>query len=149
MPREGITTLTRTKQRKPLVRNIVNSTTSSSVHKMEALATKALKKWMKLPRNATQAILYHPDVLNVPSCDSLKTKAKLSFLVAIDHSTDHLIQELKPLLPSLSFKMDLTSPLNATLYLFQQRNLSHPFPKLRSIVTTNCAYYRHNAGTTT
>ena len=95
----------------------VNSTTSSSVHKMEALATKALKKWLKLPRNATQAILYHPDVLNVPSCDSLKTKAKLSFLVAIDHSTDHLIQELKPLLsvPVIQNGLDITPQCNSIL----------------------------------
>ena len=66
-----------------------------SIKKLEAMAT---KKWLKLPRNATQAILYHPKVLNVS-----KAKAKLSLLVALNRSTDHLIQELRPLLSSESF----------------------------------------------
>ena len=76
----------------------VNPTSITAIKKVEAFATKALKKWLKLPRNATQATLYHPKVLNMPHYSSLKVKAKLSFLVAIDQSTDQLIQELKPLL---------------------------------------------------
>ena len=41
----------------------VNPTTSISIKKMEALSTKMIKRWLKLPRNA---ILYHLDVLKVP-----------------------------------------------------------------------------------
>ena len=44
----------------------VNPTSSMSIKKLEAMATKSIKKWLKLRRNATQAILYHPKVLNVP-----------------------------------------------------------------------------------
>ena len=45
----------------------VNPTSANAIKKIEASATKALKKWLKLPRNATQATLYHPEVLNVVS----------------------------------------------------------------------------------
>ena len=76
----------------------VNSTSANAIIKAEASATKALKRWLKLPRNATPATLYHPGVLGVPQLTDLKVKAKLSFLVAIDQSTDRLIQDLKPLL---------------------------------------------------
>ena len=76
----------------------VNPTSANSIIKAEASATRALKRWLKLPRNATRATLYHPGVLGVPQLTDLKVKAKLSFLVAIDQSTDRLIQDLKPLL---------------------------------------------------
>ena len=33
----------------------VNTTSSTSIKQMEAMATKAIKKWLKLPRNVTQA----------------------------------------------------------------------------------------------
>ena len=76
----------------------VNSTSANAIIKAEASATKALKRWLKLQKNATRATLYHPGVLGVPQLTDLKVKAKLSFLVAIDQSTDRLIQDLKPLL---------------------------------------------------
>ena len=80
----------------------VNPTSSTLIKQMEAMATKAIKKWLKLPRNATQAILYHPKVLNVPKAQNIKLEAKLSLLAAINRFIDHLIQELKPRLSSNS-----------------------------------------------
>ena len=44
-----------------------------------------------------------PEVLNVPSAQNIDVKAKLSLLVALNRSTDHLVQELRPLLSSKSF----------------------------------------------
>ena len=76
----------------------INPTSANAIKKAEAIATKALKKWLKLPRNATQTTLYHPEVLNALQLSNLKVKAKPSFLVSINQSTDRLIQELKPLL---------------------------------------------------
>ena len=67
------------------------------------MATKSVKKWLKLPRNANQAILYHPKVLNVPKAQNIKVKPKLSLFVALNRSTDQLVQELRPLLSSESF----------------------------------------------
>jgi len=88
----------------------VNSTSDNAIKKIEACATKALKKWLKLARNATQATLYHPEVLDVPHFSCLKVKAKLIFLVAIDQSTDRLIQELRPLLSVPNIRKGLDIP---------------------------------------
>ncbi len=56
--------------------------TTTSIKKMEAASTKLIKKWWKLPRNATQAILYHPDVLKVPR-GRLKSRSWLPFFSSL------------------------------------------------------------------
>ena len=60
---------------------------------MEASTTKLIKKWLRLPRNVIQAIVYHPDVLKVPQSSTIKTKAKVSFLAAILQTLDPLLRE--------------------------------------------------------
>ena len=65
---------------------------------------KSDQKWLKLPRNHTQVILYHPKVLNVLKAQNINFKAKLSLSATINRSTYHFIQELKLLLSSNSLK---------------------------------------------
>ena len=61
----------------------INALSKSTLTKLESVSTKCLKKWLNLPRNATRAILYHPEVLNCPQVTFQYEKASLSFLVAI------------------------------------------------------------------
>ena len=59
-----------------------------------------LKKWLSLSRNATCATLYHPKVLKSPQPTFQYKKASLSYLIAIETSSDHVVTELQPLLYS-------------------------------------------------
>ena len=73
-----------------------------------------LKKWLKLPRNATQAILYHPTVLAVPSTTSCYTKAKVSYMSSILASSNPAIIELNHLIDSPAFLRRQEIPTEAT-----------------------------------
>ena len=73
-----------------------------------------LKKWLKLPRNATQAILYHPSVLAVPSVLSCYTKAKVSYMSSILASSDPAIIELNHLIDSPAFLKRQEIPTEAS-----------------------------------
>ena len=68
----------------------------SSLQKIHSLATKYLKKWLCLPRNAT---LYHPSGLNCPNIPAIKMQAKISYTnltsTCIFTYPDHLLHELK------------------------------------------------------
>ena len=58
----------------------------------QSTATKFIKKWLRLPRNARQAILFHPEALNCPHLPTERLKVKVSQLATIYTSCD-----LKPL----------------------------------------------------
>ena len=88
----------------------VDAISRSSLHKMEALATKMLKRWLGLPRSATKAILYHPHVLKCPQVSFMYKKSSLSYLVAIEGSSDNLVTELIPLLDSAVTRKHLGIP---------------------------------------
>ena len=88
----------------------INAITKHVVTKMEAMATKMLKKWLNLPRNATNAILYNPSVLNCPQVSYLYLKASLGYLAALETSNDSTITELLPLLDSKKLKHSLGFP---------------------------------------
>ena len=76
----------------------VNPSTTKVIKNLEASSTRLIKKWLNLPKSATQAILYHPDVLNIPQVNTIRLKAKISYLSAILNSPDLLIRELRVLL---------------------------------------------------
>ena len=55
-----------------------------------------MKRWLNLPRNyCTPATVFHPDVLDLPFLPHFKESAKLSFILAVEHSIDPLITELR------------------------------------------------------
>ena len=56
--------------------------------------------------NATQAIFYHRDVLNVPQLNTIKLKAKLSFSEILN-LPDPIVHELWDLLKEERFQQDL------------------------------------------
>ena len=59
-----------------------------------------MKRWLNLPRNATQVLLYHPEVMKIPQLSTIKLKAKLTYLTAIMKSPDSLVHQLQELLVS-------------------------------------------------
>ena len=50
----------------------------NGIRSIQSTATKFIKKWLRLPRNATQAILFHPEALNCPHLPNERLKAKVS-----------------------------------------------------------------------
>ena len=98
----------------------VNRLPKTFLKKLEDLGTKKLKKWLHLPKSATRAILYHPQVLSCPQISVLYKKAKLSYLVAIEASADEAIKELHLLInnspnirDALGFSQDCLSVIEA------------------------------------
>ena len=72
----------------------VNPLSSTTIKKMNSLATRYIKKWLGLSRSTTVAVIHHPSVLNIPTIESCSTKSKLSFLSAVTLSPDPLIKEI-------------------------------------------------------
>ena len=95
----------------------VNPISSTLLKKLEQTIGTLLKKWLKLPRNATQAILYHPSVLAVPAVSSCYTKAKVSYMSFILASSDTAITELNHLIDSPAFLKRQEIPTEAAICL--------------------------------
>ena len=56
----------------------VNQTSTTRIQNLEAVATRKMKKWLNLPRNATQVLLYHPKVMKIHQLSIIKLKAKIT-----------------------------------------------------------------------
>ena len=54
-----------------------------------------LKRWLNLPRNCTPGTVFHPSVLDLPFLPHFEECAKLSYVLAIERSSDPLIVELR------------------------------------------------------
>ena len=66
----------------------VNVVAKTTINKMNATATKYIKRWLGLTRSTSVAIIHHPAVLDIPFLQEFRTKAKLSYLSAVTLSTD-------------------------------------------------------------
>ena len=95
----------------------VNPISSTLLKKLEQTIETLLKKWLKLPLNATQAFLYHPSVLAVPAVSSCYTKAKVSYMSSILASLDTAIIERNHLIDSPAFLKRHEIPTEATTCL--------------------------------
>ena len=111
----------------------INTITKHVLTKMEAMATKMLKKWLNLPRNATKAILYHPSLLNCPQVSYLYLKASLGYLAALESSNDSTITELLPLLDSKKLRRSLGFPSECFDILEAGRNSVSSIPSLKKL----------------
>ena len=91
----------------------VDPISDNGIRSIQSTATKFIKRWLKLPRNATQAILFHPAALNCPHLPTERLKAKVSQLATISTSCDTKIQEITFNLSSPSFVKALHIPNEA------------------------------------
>ena len=71
----------------------VDAVSSCTISKLESIATRFLKKWLKLPRCASRVILYYPGVC-CPSITHVSREAKLSLLSCVSATSDPRLQEL-------------------------------------------------------
>ena len=85
----------------------MNQTSTTRIQNLEAVATRKMKKWLNLPRNATQVLLYHPEVMKIPQLSSIRLKAKITYLTAIMKCPDPLVHQLQELLVSNDVQQNL------------------------------------------
>jgi len=64
---------------------------AGTISKLQSIATCFLKKWLKLPRSASRAMLYYPGVC-YSSVSHVSREAKLSLLSCISATSDLRIQ---------------------------------------------------------
>ena len=63
-----------------------------------------MKQWLNVPHHCTPGTVFHPDVLDLPFLPHLKESAKLSYILAVEHSVDPIIVELRHSLLSNDFQ---------------------------------------------
>ena len=117
----------------------VNPSTSKVIKNLEASSTRLIKKWLNLPKSATQAILYHPDVLNIPQVNTIRLKAKISYLSAILNSPDLLIRELRVLLnnPKVQSNLDVSNICWKFVDSAPDKIASFPLVKKKCVTAVN------------
>ena len=71
----------------------VDAVSSWTISRLESIATRFLKKWLKLPCSASRVILYYPGVC-CPSITHVSREAKLSLLSCVSATSDPRLQEL-------------------------------------------------------
>ena len=71
----------------------VDAIPESTIKSLQNSATRFIKKWLNLPRCATPAAIFHPEVLNLPFLPHLRERAKLAFVSQIEASKDPYIRQ--------------------------------------------------------
>ena len=82
-----------------------NLTCKSTILKLENNISKLLKKWLRLPKNATRVLFHHPSaaIIGVPPLQHVKTSTKLSFICALMNTSDPTISEITHLIDDKDF----------------------------------------------
>ena len=97
----------------------------TTVNKMNAMATKYVKRWLGLTRSTSVAIIHHLAVLDIPFLQEFRTKAKLSYLSAATLSANPLIAEISSLaLRDPSEKSQCISPEAITTFSVAKRSVA-------------------------
>ena len=112
---------------------MVDQIQPTTIAPLENLIAKFVKKWLKLPRNATQAIIYQPSVVKTPSLTSMKIRAKLLLLVSLNHSMDLSLTELNTILndPAFLRRNDIS---DETSGLFEMVDQGQPDKALKAAI---------------
>jgi len=112
---------------------MVDQIQPTTIAPLENLIAKFVKKWLKLPRNATQAIIYQPSVVKTPSLTSMKIRAKLLLLVSLNHSMDPSLTELNTILndPAFLRRNDIS---DETSGLFEMVDQGQPDKALKAAI---------------
>ena len=76
----------------------VDRISQSTINKLQTRVTSFLKRWLRIPRCATLASIFHPDVTNFPYLPHVQEKAKLRLLAQVRLSQDRSIKEIEDLI---------------------------------------------------
>ena len=81
----------------------VDAIPDSSIRKVQSQCARKIKSWLGLTRGVTNAVIHHPNVIDIPTISEYRTKAKLTFLSSILTSKDPMITEISELLLDQDF----------------------------------------------
>ena len=81
----------------------VDVTPHSSIKKVQSQCTRKIKSWLGLTRGITNAVLHHPNVIDIPTISEYHTKRKPTFLSSILTSEDPMINEISDFLLNQDF----------------------------------------------
>ena len=98
-------------------------------------------RWLKLPRNAMQAILFHPSALNCPHLPTERLKAKVSQLATISTSCDTRINFN---LTSPSFVKAFHIPNEAVNILHSAQSSIADLPQAKQLIKEATANIKSN-----
>ena len=122
----------------------VDPISDNGIRSIQTTATKFIKKWLRLPRNATQAILFHPEALNCPHLPTERLKAKVSQLATISTSRDVRIQEINFNLSTPSFVKALHIPNEAVNILHSAQSSIAGLPHAKQLIKLASASIKFN-----
>ena len=94
----------------------------SSIKKVQSQCTKKIKGWLGLTRGVTNAVIHHPNVIDIPTIAEYRTKAKLIFLSSILTSKDPVITEISELLLDQDFTRSQCIPSEVNQVLDLAKN---------------------------
>ena len=91
----------------------------SSIKKVQSHCTRKIKSWLGLTRGVTNAVIHHPNAIDIPAISEYHTKAKLTFLSSILTLEDTMITEISKLLlhQGLTRSQHIPSEVNQILAL--------------------------------
>ena len=123
---------------------MVNPISTSGISSIQRMATKFIKKWLRLPRNATQAILFHPEALNCPYLPTERLRAKVSQLAIISTSGDTRLQEINFELSTPSFVKAFHIPNEAINILHSAQSSISGLPHAKQLIKLASANIKSN-----
>ena len=94
----------------------------SSIKKVQSQCTKKIKGWPGLTRGVTNAVIHHPNVIDIPTIAEYRTKAKFTFLSSILTSKDPVITEISELLLDQDFTRSQCIPSEVNQVLDLAKN---------------------------
>ena len=84
----------------------VNQVKQTTIQMLEDIIAKTMKKWLRLPRSATRALLHHPAIISsVPQVSLAYKKAKISLLSALASTTNPIVDEVNDLFKDSKFQI--------------------------------------------
>ena len=101
----------------------------SSIKKAQSQCTRRIKSWLGLTKGVTNAVIHHPNVIDIPTISEYRTKTKLTFLSSILTSNDLMITEISELLLDQDLTRSQRVPSEVNQVLVLAKNPPSP-PKL-------------------
>jgi len=94
----------------------------SSIKKVQSQCTRKIKDWLGLTRGVTNAVIHHPNVIDIPTIAEYHKKAKLTCLSSILTSKDPMISEISELLLDQDFTRSQRIPSEVNQILDLAKN---------------------------
>ena len=85
---------------------VVNQVKQNTIQTMEDIIAKTMKKWLRLPKSVTSALLHHPAITSsVPQVSLTYKKANISLLSALASTTNPIVEKVNELFKDPKFQI--------------------------------------------